>query len=111
MKNYILLISWIIFQSMWLSAQNVGVGTLTPIAKLHVDLGTEGSNGILFTGDILKGGGFPALGACNRFMYYPARGALRAGGVGGTHWDHSFMEVTPLYNSYPTPQKIISISH
>src|SRR5688572_9020815 len=68
--------------------QNVGIGTLSPLAKLHVDVGTNAADGILFTGIVEKGTGFPSLGGGNRFMFYPARAALRAGMISGTEWDN-----------------------
>ncbi|HUR30102.1 MAG TPA: hypothetical protein VMZ69_01650 [Saprospiraceae bacterium] len=88
MKKITLLISWLVIPFFCLHAQFVGVGTLAPLAKFHVEIGTNDSDGILFTGVLTKGTGFPSLGAGNRFMFYPARAALRAGVVTGTHWDN-----------------------
>ncbi len=68
--------------------QNVGINTNTPLTSLHVDLGQSHSNGILFTGNEPFSGSFPSLGAGHRFMFYPGKGALRAGYVDGTQWDN-----------------------
>jgi uncharacterized protein (TIGR02145 family) len=70
-------------------AQNVGIHTTTPLAKLHVDLGASLSNGILFSGLDPSGGSFPSLGAGHRLMYYPGKVVFRAGYVDDTQWDNS----------------------
>jgi hypothetical protein len=58
---------------------NVGIGTITPAAKLTLQGGA-----ILATG---TAGATPVAGAGTRFMWIPARAALRAGVIGGTEWD------------------------
>lgn len=57
---------------------NVGAGTSTPQAKFTA----RGS--VLFVGST---GTTPVSGAGTRFMWIPAKGALRAGEVSGTQWD------------------------
>jgi trimeric autotransporter adhesin len=57
----------------------LGIGTISPAAKLHV---LDGS--LLVNGDI---GGTPASGSGRRLMWIPARVAFRAGGVDGSQWD------------------------
>lgn len=52
-------------------AQHVGVGTKTPQARLHIDSGA-----LLVTGTT---GNVPVIGAGTRFMWVPARAALRFG--------------------------------
>jgi hypothetical protein len=66
-----------------------GVGRTITADAGAVDLaGTDGlqvTNGsVLFTG---TSGTIPATGAGTRLMWYPAKGALRAGKVTGTDWD------------------------
>jgi hypothetical protein len=61
------------------SSGNVGIGTSSPAAKLHV---VDGS--LLLSGTT---GGTPASGTGRRFMWIPAKGAFRAGIVDGTQWD------------------------
>ena len=73
-----------------LFAQNVGIGTATPNsnALLHVDLGLSTSKGILVTGTYdASASTVPDLGPGSRLMFYPGKGAFRAGYVGGTHWN------------------------
>lgn len=58
---------------------NVGIGTVSPIAKLQVTNGTviaEGTTGTL-----------SISGAGNRMMWVPYKAAFRAGNVTGTAWD------------------------
>ena len=57
---------------------NVGIGAASPVAKLEVD-GSVLSNGTT--------GGTPTSGAGTRFMWIPAKRALRAGYVDGSQWD------------------------
>ncbi len=68
--------------------QNVGIGTTSPnaAALLHVDIGSSTSKGLLITGTA-SNGTVPDLGAGARLMFYPGKGAVRAGSVSGTEWD------------------------
>ncbi|MFC1786298.1 hypothetical protein ACFLZA_02925 [Candidatus Neomarinimicrobiota bacterium] len=61
---------------------NVGIGTATPTANLHVG----GVDGALFTGT-LDSGTIPSTGAGTRMMWYPKKAAFRAGDVSSTQWD------------------------
>lgn len=69
-------------------AQNVGIGTTTPQARLHV-----ADSNVLFTGHgIPLDPGYitpdpPASGMGFRMMWYPGKTAFRVGYVGGTRWD------------------------
>ncbi len=67
-------------------SQNVGIGTSTPVARLHV---TDSS--VLFSaaGDIGLPGLPPLQGAGRRMMWYPGKAAFRAGYVNGTQWDQN----------------------
>lgn len=79
-------------------AQNVGIGTTTPVARLHVD------STVLFTGTQ----NFPALtnppisGAGTRMMWYPVKGALRSGEVSATQWDRDNIGYTSFATGYNT---------
>ena len=57
----------------------VGIGAASPSGKLHVEDGS-----VLFSGTT---GTIPTTGAGTRLMWYPAKGAFRAGTVTGTQWD------------------------
>ena len=61
------------------TAQNVGIGTSAPTARLHV---TNGS--LLIEGTT---GGTPVTGTGTRLMWIPAKRAFRAGNVVGDKWD------------------------
>lgn len=58
---------------------NVGIGTTSPLAKLHLNNGS-----VLFDGTT---GATPTSGAGTRMMWIPAKGAFRAGIVTGTQWN------------------------
>jgi hypothetical protein len=76
----------IVLICMDIAAQNVGIGTSTPIARLHV-----ADSNVLFTGPVTIPGTTtyypPASGAGSRMMWYPQKAAFRAGVVDGTQWD------------------------
>ena len=61
---------------------NVGIGTSSPSANLHV----SGPNGVVFEGPQGGIGTIPKEGAGIRMMWYPKRAAFRAGFVLGTEW-------------------------
>lgn len=52
--------------------------------RVNVDGGLLG--GGTYDGDF-SGEGIPAEGAGTRFLWYPRKGAFRAGGISGTQWD------------------------
>jgi Head domain of trimeric autotransporter adhesin len=67
-----------------LKAQNVGIGTTTPLARLHVD------SSVLFTGlaDLPASPADPPIsGTGSRMMWYSEKAAFRAGAVFGASWD------------------------
>jgi hypothetical protein len=84
MKKIFFLISFS-FSSIILFAQNVGIGTLLPKARLHV---TDSSVAFSATGAVLALPGNPPLsGAGRRMMWYADKAAFRIGAVDGTQWD------------------------
>ncbi|MCB0641600.1 MAG: hypothetical protein KDC44_08170, partial [Phaeodactylibacter sp.] len=72
---------------------NIGIGTSSPdtTAKLHVDLPGNLTDGVLVTGTFNGAATYPDLGAGSRLMFYPGKGAFRAGEVNGTQWDNAFV--------------------
>lgn len=68
---------------------NIGVGTTTPSALLHVNGMGMGNGNVVFTGDAedYLFGPAPVTGAGTRMMWYPDKAAFRAGKVSGTEWD------------------------
>ncbi len=80
-----ILFFFIIAATQTLHAQNVGIGTTTPLARLHV---TDSS--VLFSaiGNIpATPGNTPISGTGRRMMWYPDKAAFRAGFAAGTDWD------------------------
>ena len=65
---------------------NTGIGTVNPVARLHV-----ADSSVLFTGPATIPGTTtyypPASGAGSRMMWYPQKAAFRVGAVDGTQWD------------------------
>ena len=64
---------------------NVGIGTSTPLAKLHV-----ADSSVVFSadGDVLSSpGSTPVSGYGRRMMWYADKAAFRAGIVYGDYWD------------------------
>ncbi len=68
------------------SAQNVGIGTTAPVARLQV-----ADSNVVFTGPLTLGFGTayaPAVqGPGSRMMWYPQKGAFRVGIVNGLQWN------------------------
>jgi hypothetical protein len=87
MKKKLLLLLHLI-TTFFASAQNVGIGTSIPIARLHV-----ADSNVLFTGPATVSASTsyypPAQGAGTRMMWYPEKAAFRVGGTNGDTWDYS----------------------
>lgn len=84
MKKIILLSAFIFFVKI-VVAQNVGIGTTTPIARLHV-----ADSNVVFTGAAnlpVSPGSPPISGAGTRMMWYTDKAAFRAGNVNQNQWD------------------------
>jgi hypothetical protein len=85
MKQYfaVLLLSFI---GLNVYAQNVGIGTTTPTAGLHI----VNNNGIVAKGTLNAGAVINESGTGSRFIFYPRKGAIRGGYLDGTsanYWD------------------------
>ena len=66
-------------------AQNVGIGTASPLARLHVI-----DSSVLFSASgIIPGiaGGTPISGGGRRLLWYPDKAAFRVGYVSGANWN------------------------
>ena len=67
-------------------SQNVGIGTTSPTARLHV-----ADSNVLFTGpatiSLTTIYNPPIQGAGTRMMWYPEKAAFRVGNVDGAQWD------------------------
>jgi hypothetical protein len=73
--------------------QNVGIGTLSPSARLHV-----ADSSVLFTGPFTPNldAAPPISGAGTRLMWFAERGALRAGTVYGVDWNKDSIGVNSI---------------
>lgn len=78
--------------SLIINAQNVGIATTTPhsSALLHLNITPNTAKGLLISGQYDDASIMPNLGAGSRLMFYPERGAFRAGVVEGDQWDNIF---------------------
>ena len=68
---------------------NTGIGTDNPTALLHTNgVGTNAGN-VLFAGEYVSPNPAdpPASGSGSRMMWYPNKGAFRAGFANGSQWD------------------------
>ena len=74
----------LLFTTTQTTAQNVGIGTTQPLARLHV-----ADSSVVFTAAGIAGtsGNPPVSGSGRRMMWYPDKAAFRSGYVAGTHWN------------------------
>ena len=80
-----LILCCVLFFMQTIVAQNVGIGTTSPSARLHV---TDSSVLFSATGEIpATPGNPPVYGGGRRTMWYPAKAAFRTGYVSGAEWD------------------------
>ncbi len=81
-----LLLSVLIIQYSIIHCQNVGIGTTTPTARLHI-----ADSNVVFTGPASLPGSTtynpPIQGAGTRMMWYPQKAAFRVGQVYDDRWD------------------------
>lgn len=86
MQPKLTLLLAITFMAASAGAQNVGIGTTTPKARLHIT-----DSAVLFTGPAIVPAITsyppPASGAGSRMMWYPQKAAFRAGNVDLDAWD------------------------
>ena len=85
------------------AAQNVGIGTSTPIARLHV-----ADSNVLFTGPVTIPGTTtyypPASGAGSRMMWYPQKAAFRVGFVDGRNGTKTVLDSILFHQDMLTKQ-------
>lgn len=79
------------------AAGRVGIGTTAPTATLHV----VGDNGVVAEGTFGTGA-VPPSGAGTRMVWYPKKGAFRAGTVSGTQWNDASIGVNSFAASSNT---------
>jgi hypothetical protein len=100
-KNLILFIA--AFTPLLTNAQNVGIGTTTPIARLHV-----ADSSVVFTAAATlpaSPANPPVSGPGTRLMWYPDKAAFRAGYVNGTNWDKDSIGNYSFATGYNTNAK------
>src|ERR1700716_2077896 len=81
-------------------SQNVGIGTTTPLARLHV-----ADSSVLFsaTGSIpITAGNTPISGEGRRMMWYADKAAFRAGYVSSTNWDKDNIGLYSVASGFDT---------
>jgi len=82
---------------------NVGIGSNTPAARLHV-----ADSSVLFTGSTFvpaTPGNPPVSGAGIRLMWYPDKAAFRVGGVDDKSWDKDSIGIYSFASGYNTKAK------
>ena len=82
------------------NAQNVGIGTTTPKARLHV----ADSNVVFSAANPLLTvpGNTPVSGAGARMMWYSGKAAFRTGFIDGTQWDKNNVGFYSFASGYST---------
>ena len=103
--KYLLFIATIFLLTLKVQAQNVGIGTTAPVARLHV-----ADSSVLFSApnDIpASPGGPPVSGMGRRMMWYPEKAAFRVGFV-GNQWDKDSIGNYSFATGYVTKAKGIS---
>jgi hypothetical protein len=86
MKLFVIMAATVVCLINFSYAQNVGIGTTTPVARLHIS-----DSNVLFTGPesipVTTAFNPPAQGGGTRMMWYPQKAAFRVGGVATNNWD------------------------
>lgn len=99
MKKYLLFSSFCISPFL-VPAQNVGIGTLAPKARLHI-----ADSSVVFTaGSTVPGtaGNPPVTGEGRRMMWYADKAAFRSGYVGADQWDKPNIGIYSFAAGYET---------
>ncbi|MEO7313531.1 MAG: hypothetical protein ABIX01_24320 [Chitinophagaceae bacterium] len=103
MRNFIFLIASLGI-SFAATAQNVGIGTTSPLARLHV-----ADSNVVFTGPAIltdpTNYNPPIQGAGTRMMWYPQKAAFRVGAVTGNNWDKDSIGLLSFASGYDTLAK------
>lgn len=76
--------------------KKIGIGTTTPTFKLTI----ENDGGILTDGPAASSSALPISGTGTRLMWYPAKGAFRAGYVAATEWDDANIGISSMTMGY-----------
>ena len=88
-------------------AQNIGIGTASPVARLHI-----ADSNVVFTGPlnvpVATNFNPPVQGAGTRMMWYPQKAAFRVGSVDGAHWDKDSIGNYSFASGYKTKAKGIA---
>ena len=85
----------------------VGIGNVNPIADLHL----FGTGGVLSTGTIGSGDTSQTYIPGTKLMWYPRRGAFRAGQVSGQQWADSLIGNYSFAVGYNTNANSIQYSY
>ncbi len=85
-------------------SQNIGIGTTNPRARLHVS-----DSNVVFTGPtevpVVTDFGPPIQGPGVRMMWYPQKGAFRAGAVDAAQWDKDSIGIYSFSTGFRTKAK------
>jgi len=100
-----IVVATICTQTAFAQSGNVGIGTITPKARLHV-----ADSSVVFTGsatifDFLPAPSVPPppiSGGGTRMMWYPQRAAFRVGFVNGLNWDKDNIGLFSFASGYST---------
>ena len=94
----------ITFSSVFTYAQNVGIGTSAPQARLHVN-----DSSVVFTGGPWNVpnpvGNTPIIGSGTRMMWYADKAAFRVGAVNGNNWDKDSIGIYSFAAGFSTKAK------
>jgi len=102
--TFTFLLTFLCFESF---TQNIGIGTTSPVARLHIS-----DSNVVFTGplNIPVSTNFnpPVQGPGTRMMWYPQKGAFRVGNVDGAHWDKDSIGNYSFASGYKTKARGIA---
>jgi hypothetical protein len=103
MKLFVIMAATVVFLINFSYAQNVGIGTTTPVARLHVS-----DSNVVFTGPFplpVSPGNPPVSNAGTRMMWYPGKAAFRAGYVSAVNWNKDSIGTFSFATGYNTKAK------